>query len=600
MSSGYGNYQGHDRGGDSPSYYNTYGDYQLQDEYGTYTPYQSGSGHGQPASYDQSYINRAQGMNPFYTNPMQTQWQMMQHYYSTDAYSGGGGSSNGGYRAGGGQQYGQYGGYSGDDQYPRYHDQDRSHSHRRHKNKDSRQSTSQGQSRRPHISSPYMKMPSPPPRHHRNSSPPSSSPGPPPPSSPSPSYLELSAASSEPLSSPGTSRKLLILDLNGTLVLRSTRPHGKTTYDSRQRAAPRSVYPRPYMGAFREWMFHEKNREWLDVMVWSSAQPHSVDDMVQKAFGEDGKELLKAVWARDKMGLGADAYYQKVQTVKDLTKPWTELASLPSSSSNPASPVVHSAMTTLLLDDSFKKAILQPYNHVIIKEYTREMRNADVASLALETRRAQRAVSASTKDKDDVEAQSESIASSTSPPPEATSGVFVFVNEGPEVEGELSAKQKKKKKTKKARQTLDREEGEGVGEEEGEVVYDETLLAIIGIFNEAKVQSNVAAWVRSGGLWGPYASSMHEHQRRDKKSGSRSEGDTNSGSPKRKGRPEKREDVVNPGNGEPTYVPLGEESEAKMEDGPPVWYEHPGTMIYWSVKGRDALTELGIEIRHGL
>lgn len=107
MSSGYGNYQGHDRGGDSPSYYNTYGDYQLQDEYGTYTPYQSGSGHGQPASYDQSYINQAQGMNPFYTNPMQTQWQMMQHYYSTDAYSGGGGSSNGGYRAGGGQQYGQ-------------------------------------------------------------------------------------------------------------------------------------------------------------------------------------------------------------------------------------------------------------------------------------------------------------------------------------------------------------------------------------------------------------------------------------------------------------------------------------------------------------
>lgn len=226
------------------------------------------------------------------------------------------------------------------------------------------------------------------------------------------------------------------------------------------------------------------------------------------------------------------------------------------------------------------------------------MRNADVASLALETRRAQRAVSASTKDKDDVEAQSESIASSTSPPPEATSGVFVFVNEGPEVEGELSAKQKKKKKTKKARQTLDREEGEGVGEEEGEVVYDETLLAIIGILNEAKVQSNVAAWVRSGGLWGPYASPMHERPDRHTNSGSPTEGDKKSA--KRKGRPEKREDVINPGNGETTDVPLGEESEVKMEDGPPVWYEHPGTMLYWSVKGREALTELGIEIRHGL
>lgn len=59
-------------------------------------------------------------------------------------------------------------------------------------------------------------------------------------------------------------------------------------------------------------MFHDRNREWLDVMVWSSAQPHSVDDMVQKAFGEDGQQLLKAVWARDKMGLGADAYCESI------------------------------------------------------------------------------------------------------------------------------------------------------------------------------------------------------------------------------------------------------------------------------------------------
>lgn len=75
------------------------------------------------------------------------------------------------------------------------------------------------------------------------------------------------------------------------------------------------------MGAFREWMFHEKNREWLDVMVWSSAQPHSVDDMVQKAFGEDGKELLKAVWARDKMGLGADAYCESIECTLVLPMP---------------------------------------------------------------------------------------------------------------------------------------------------------------------------------------------------------------------------------------------------------------------------------------
>lgn len=90
------------------------------------------------------------------------------------------------------------------------------------------------------------------------------------------------------------------------------------------------------MGAFREWMFHEKNREWLDVMVWSSAQPHSVDDMVQKAFGEDGKELLKAVWARDKMGLGADAYCESIDCtlVRSMLVMWYSLElSKPSTSS---------------------------------------------------------------------------------------------------------------------------------------------------------------------------------------------------------------------------------------------------------------------------
>lgn len=246
-------------------------------------------------------------------------------------------------------------------------------------------------------------------------------------------------------------------------------------------------------------------------------------------------------------------------------------------------------MTTLLLDDSFKKAILQPYNHVVIKEYTREMRNADVASLAIETRRAQLAANASTKE----DAEADTLASSASPPPhESSLGVSAPVVDGSAVQGELSKKQKKR--AKKARQKLEQADEEP---DEGEVVYDETLLAIIGILNESKVQSNVAAWVRSGGLWGPYASSMQEQQSGGKNSGSPTEG--NAKSAKRKGRLDEGE-VGNSGNGEAADVPLGEESEEKSEGGPPVWYEHPGTMIYWSAKGREALTELGIEIRHGL
>jgi hypothetical protein len=42
-------------------------------------------------------------------------------------------------------------------------------------------------------------------------------------------------------------------------------------------------------------------------MVWSSAQPHSVADMVDKCFGERKEELV-AVWARDTLGLDEQAY----------------------------------------------------------------------------------------------------------------------------------------------------------------------------------------------------------------------------------------------------------------------------------------------------
>ena len=42
-------------------------------------------------------------------------------------------------------------------------------------------------------------------------------------------------------------------------------------------------------------------------MVWSSAQPHSVADMVERCFAERKEELV-AVWARDTLGLDEQAY----------------------------------------------------------------------------------------------------------------------------------------------------------------------------------------------------------------------------------------------------------------------------------------------------
>ena len=133
------------------------------------------------------------------------------------------------------------------------------------------------------------------------------------PTSPTESYMKLSLQFSHPLVDPTTSRKLLVLDLNGTLLLRSSRRAPPPPYFSSKRPAPhphpalRIVYPRPYLPSFRAYLFHPTTLQWLDTMVWSSAQPHSVNDMVDKCFGMYRKDL-KAVWARDTLGLTGDEY----------------------------------------------------------------------------------------------------------------------------------------------------------------------------------------------------------------------------------------------------------------------------------------------------
>ncbi|KAF9494543.1 hypothetical protein BDN71DRAFT_1448731 [Pleurotus eryngii] len=205
---------------------------------------------------------------------------------------------------------------------------------------------------------------------------------------PTSQYLDMTLKPSVTLSKPTDLRKLLVLDLNGTLVLRSPYkppPKGSTHNPYANPYAPRplrTVLPRPFLPSFREYLFHRRTKEWLDTMVWSSAQPHSVEDMVRRAFcdpelaGAKSKDelvssgRLVAVWARDTLGLPSDAYFQKTQTTKNLETPWKHFQG--------SEGVQHSASSTLLLDDSPLKARLQPWNHLCVKEYTSEMRLADL------------------------------------------------------------------------------------------------------------------------------------------------------------------------------------------------------------------------------
>jgi hypothetical protein len=142
---------------------------------------------------------------------------------------------------------------------------------------------------------------------------------------PKEAYLAISLQPSSRLSSISsrTPKKTLVLDLNGTLVYR-TKGRAKTSSEAQQPVhihpvygpSPRSstvraTWSRPYLPSFIRYLNHPKTKEWLDAVVWSSARPESVDEMLSKAgFTRqgDGWEELRGVWARDKMGLSFEAY----------------------------------------------------------------------------------------------------------------------------------------------------------------------------------------------------------------------------------------------------------------------------------------------------
>lgn len=119
------------------------------------------------------------------------------------------------------------------------------------------------------------------------------------PGKPTDAYLAIAAQPSIRL--PVPSRKLLVLDLNGTLVFRPEKRRISNIDGSQMRP----VHPRPYMRAFA--LYLQKHETW-EAMVWSSAQPFNVDRMVDSAFGQDLRGCLKHVWARDRLGLSAEDF----------------------------------------------------------------------------------------------------------------------------------------------------------------------------------------------------------------------------------------------------------------------------------------------------
>lgn len=176
---------------------------------------------------------------------------------------------------------------------------------------------------------------------------------------PSSSYLEQAKLPSRRLSEP--KKLLIVLDLNGTLLLRSGRGSKYT--------------PRPRVEEFLTYCL-----EHHALIVWSSARPHNVKAMVAQLFNPEQHAKLVKVWSRDHLRLGKH-FEAKVQVYKQLTWLWGDSevqASFPlapfkvEDGWKAPSIAKWDQSNTVLLDDSIEKAASEPFNLIEVDEFTRE------------------------------------------------------------------------------------------------------------------------------------------------------------------------------------------------------------------------------------
>jgi len=170
-----------------------------------------------------------------------------------------------------------------------------------------------------------------------------------------------------------------------------------------------------------------------------------------------------------------------------------------------------------------------------------------------------------------------------------------------------------KKRKRKGKQETERETS---GADPTHVIeYDETLLAIVGILNEVKFQSNVASWVKANGLWGPHpphnsdpSTQKQFHKSNEDVATLSDSGSVGSGR-LGEGKKKRRDDVANipeatvidePGGDSSLYAPTNENRGQENVSEAPLWFDNPPTVQHWVNRGRKALGTLGIPIEHGL
>lgn len=154
---------------------------------------------------------------------------------------------------------------------------------------------------------------------------------------------------------------LIILDLNGTLILR------------KHKRLPPSFARRHGLAEFLEELTRKHS-----VMIWSSSKPQTVNAICERLFPGDKANSLVAQWGRDKFGLTRVQYNSKLQVYKELHKVWNDRKVQCAYPGNDPTATKFSPghrwdqSNTVLIDDSKLKALSEPYNILEIPEFTND------------------------------------------------------------------------------------------------------------------------------------------------------------------------------------------------------------------------------------
>lgn len=446
---------------------------------------------------------------------------------------------------------------------------------------------------------------------------------------PSPEYFELASRppnvyyGSDLETDPTESRKLVVLDLNGAMLVRSQRS-GNATANTRRR-----VYPRPFLDSFLDYILAParpvgtskpsssepdvQEMRPYEAFVWSSAQPVNVDSMIRFAFGkwaisaspdpqervdceqwishieraENRPGRILGVWTRDEMDLTRQQYGErncyletgtstlihrlichigrKSTTYKDLNKVFNHFAHFTATHAEhsrfyrPDPDFTPSPNSTLLIDDSTIKACMQPFNHIPIPEF--DLESSGRGDIVVEN--GKRGLEEAAGDKGATQAHDDTIKE------KARMLRMIFGLDASEYYTRHGSSDNPVSASSDEPPTLD-----GI------------LLGVIGILSEVKDVVNLPAWIAAGGLLPDVCHTFTQDMAAggweylvlaDSKSSGVEDG---------------KNDAVK-------SKPLEHQVPTLLPSHPDYmhWYQSPMHMLYWIRRGLLALEERGVEVQ---